>query len=143
MASIKHLLHINASKQIIYEAISTVKGLSGWWTKQTTGESKEGGIIHFRFNEAGCDMRVDSLKPNESISWECVAGFPEWIGTKISIRLEEVNGKTKVQFEHSDWKEATEFFAGCSFSWARYMESLRQLCQTGKGEAFGSEGYRQ
>ena len=142
MASIKHLLHINASKQSIYEAISTIRGLTGWWTRQTTGESKEGGIIHFGFNEAGCDMKPISLKTDESISWECIGGFPDWIGTKISIRLEEANGKTKLQFEHSGWKEANEFFAACSFSWARYMESLRQLCQTGKGEAFGSEGYR-
>jgi uncharacterized protein YndB with AHSA1/START domain len=143
MASIKHLLHVTASKEKVYEAISTINGLANWWTKQTTGESKVGGIIQFRFTDAGCDMKVTSLKDNECISWECIAGFPEWIGTKISIRLEETNGKTKVQFEHSDWKETNEFYAGCSFSWGRFMESLRQLCQTGEGEAFGSKNYRQ
>ena len=35
-----------------------------------------------------------------------------------------------------------DFYAACSFSWSRYLESLRQFCQTSKGEAFESEGYR-
>ena len=142
MPSIKHLFHINSSKEKVYEALTTINSLSNWWTKQTTGDTRVGGILQFRFGEPGIDMKVTLLKPNESVSWECVDGFDDWIGTKVNFVLDENDGKTRVRFEHSDWKEANDSFAGCSFSWARYLESLRQLCQTGKGEAFGSEGYR-
>ena len=142
MPSIKHLFHINTSNEKVYEALTTINGLSNWWTKQTTGDTRVGGILQFRFGEPGIDFKVTELKPNDAVSWECVDGFSDWMGTKIYFLLDENDGKTRVRFEHSGWKEANDSFAGCSFSWARYMESLRQLCQTGKGEAFGSDGYR-
>ena len=142
MASIKHLFHINASREKVYEALTTINGLSGWWTVQTSGESKVDGTIQFRFGEGGPDMKVIELKSNESVTWECVAGAPDWIGTKFSFHFDTNDGKTRVRFEQSGWKETGDFYAACCFSWGRYMESLRQLCQTGKGEAFGSEGYR-
>ena len=142
MASIKNLFHINAPKEKVYKAISTIEGLSNWWTTQTTGESKVDGIIQFRFGEGGPDMKVIEMKPNESVTWECVAGPEDWMGTTFTFNLDENEGKTRVRFEQAGYKEANDFYASCAFSWGRYMESLRQYCQTGNGEAFGSEGYR-
>ena len=142
MASIKNLFHINAPKEKVYAAIATLEGLSNWWTLETTGESKVDGVIHFRFGGGGPDMKVTELKPNESITWECVGGADEWIGNIFTFKLDENDGKTRVRFEQAGWKETNDFYASCSFSWGRYMESLRQYCQTGKGEAFGSESYR-
>lgn len=145
MCEIKLLLHIHAPKEKVYEAITTIKGLSHWWTTQTTGECKPGSIIHFRFGTVGNDMKVLSQRACEWLLWECVDGPDDWLGTRISFQLDE-NGnkaKTRVRFEHSGWKNANDFFAACTFTWGRFMESLRQYCQTGKGEAFGSDGYRQ
>jgi len=45
MAFIKHLLHINASKEKVYEAPPPINGTANWWTKQATGESKAGGHL--------------------------------------------------------------------------------------------------
>ena len=71
--AIKHLFHINASKEKVFEAISTINGLLNWWTAKTTGDAAVGSIIHFRFAEmGGPDMKVTEAKPNEKISWECV-----------------------------------------------------------------------
>ena len=100
------------------------------------------GIIQFRFGEGGPDMKVKELKPNASVTWECVAGPEDWLGNIFTFNLDENEGKTRVRFEQAGWKETDDFYASCSFSWGRYMESLRQYCQKGKGEAFGSEGYR-
>ena len=142
MISIKHLFHINASNEKVYEAITTINGLSNWWTKQTSGETNPGDTIQFRFGEGGPDMKVIELKQKELVAWECVAGVSDWIGTKFHFHLDINDQKTRVRFEQSGWKETGDFYASCCFSWGRYMESLRQFCQTGKGEAFGSEGYR-
>ena len=143
MAAIKHLLHIDAPKEKVYEALTTIHGLSNWWTKQTKGEDTLNGIIEFRFDDLGFNkMKVIEMKPGESVSWECVDGPPDWIGTHVNFYLAENENKTRVKFEHSGWKEANDFYAACSFSWSRYLESLRQFCPTSKGEAFGSEGYR-
>ncbi len=141
--SIKHLFHINASKQKVFEAISTITGLSNWWTNQTTGNATVGGTIQFRFGEmGGPDMKVTKVILNEKISWECVASPHGWVGHTFTFFLDENDGKTRVRFSHDGWNEQDDFYAICSFTWGRYMESLRQFCQTGKGEAFGSEGYK-
>lgn len=89
-------------------------------------------------------MKVVSLVPNKLVQWECVAGSggDEWVGTKLTFALDENDGKTRVRFEHSNWPTNEDFYASCCFSWGRYMESLRQLCQTGKGEGYGTLGYR-
>ena len=142
MPAIKHLFHIAAPREKVYEAITTIDGLASWWTTQTSGESKPDGIIQFRFGEFGNDMKVIAMKKNELLKWECVAGPADWLGTTIQFQLDDNDGKTRTRFEHANWKEANDFYASCSFTWGRYMESLRQLCQTGKGQAFGTEGYR-
>lgn len=141
--SIKHLFHINASKQKVFDAVSTIEGLSNWWTTQTTGEDKVGGLIQFDFGDfKGPKMKVTALQPNELISWECVSSEHGWEGNTFTFSLDENEGKTRIRFSHDRWEEQDDFYAACCFSWGRYMESLRQYCQKGKGEAFGSEGYR-
>jgi len=141
MYSIKHLLHINASKDKVFEAISTVDGLSNWWTTKTSGDPALGGTLQFLFGEQGPQMKVVESIPNEKLIWKATS--PDgWKGHTFTFALDENDGKTRVRFSQDGWTEHDDFYASCSFSWARYMESLRQFCQTGKGEAFGSEGYR-
>ena len=62
------------------------------------------------------------------------------VGHTFTFMLDENDNKTRVRFSHSGWTEEDDFYAICTFTWGRYMESLRQYCQTGKGGAFGAEG---
>jgi uncharacterized protein YndB with AHSA1/START domain len=141
--SIKLLYHINASKEKVFEAISSIHGLSNWWTTKTSGSDAVGGVLIFHFGEMeGPQMKVIELKPNEKVSWECIKSPFGWDGHIFSFALDENDGKTRVRFSHDGWEENGDFYAGCSFSWGRYMESIRQYCHTGRGEAFGSEGYK-
>jgi uncharacterized protein YndB with AHSA1/START domain len=140
--AIKHLFHIAAPREKVFEVLTTIDGLAAWWTVQTTGSSSLGDTIQFRFGEMGPDMKVTEIKPGESISWECTASPYGWLGHTFHFQLDENEGKTRVRFSHEGWEQPDDFYAICSFAWGRYMESLRQLCQTGKGEAFGSEGYK-
>jgi uncharacterized protein YndB with AHSA1/START domain len=142
MATIKHLLHINAPRERVYQAISTVGGLQNWWTVQTSGEDVLGGILAFRFGAMGPDFKVTELIPTQKVKWQCVAGMPDWMGTTLQFELDQSEGKTRLRFEHTGWQQEDDFYAACSFTWGRYLESLRQYCHSGKGEAFGSEGYK-
>jgi uncharacterized protein YndB with AHSA1/START domain len=139
MADIKHLFHINAPREKVYQALSTVEGLAAWWTTQTSGKSEPGGILEFRFGPQFVNkMKVTQLVPGRSVSWECIEANPDWVGTKLTFDLDENEGKTRVRFAHSGWKETSDFFAQCNFSWGRYMESLRNLCEKGKGAPFSA-----
>lgn len=141
--AIKDLFHINAPKEKVFEAISTLEGLSNWWTTQVSGSTEKGGQIQFDFGEFnGPMMQVSESVSNKKLVWKCVSSEHGWEGDIFSFNLDENEGKTRVRFSHDGWAEQDDFYAACCFSWGRYLESLRQYCQTGKGEAFGSEGYR-
>jgi uncharacterized protein YndB with AHSA1/START domain len=68
MSEIRILFHITAPREKVYEALTTIEGLAGWWTKQTCGDSRPGGIIRFRFGELGNDMKVLSMKKTSGCS---------------------------------------------------------------------------
>ena len=137
MSTIQHLFHIEAPPAIVYKALATVKGLSEWWTRDTFGAAEVGSILEFKFGEVFLNkMRVVEMEPEQSVTWECVSGPADWVGTRITFELEKVDAKTRLRFSHSNWREQNDFFAQCNFSWGRYLESLRQYCQTGYGFPF-------
>ena len=43
------------------------------------------------------------------------------------------NDKTRLRFTYGNFSENADFFANQNFSSAKYLESLRQFCQTGIG----------
>ena len=90
MPDILHKVGIKSSSlNDVYKALATVEGLSGWWTSDTQGESKVGGVIQFRFGAGGFDMKVLELQPAKRVLWQVVDGPEEWIGTKISFDLKQ------------------------------------------------------
>ncbi|WP_160114636.1 SRPBCC domain-containing protein [Aquimarina sp. AU474] len=141
--SIKHLFHIDAPKQVVFKAISSIEGLSNWWTIQTKGETHLGGTIQFDFGETvGPKMEITKLEVNQEIEWKCIASHHGWESNTFVFLLDDNDGKTRVRFSHNGWKEQNEFYGICNFSWGRYLLSLRQYCETGKGVAFGSLEYK-
>jgi uncharacterized protein YndB with AHSA1/START domain len=131
---ILHKVGIKASNvHDVYSALTTVEGLSGWWTSDTQGDSKVGGVLRFRFHAGGFDMKVLELRPDERVLWQVVAGPKEWIGTKISFDLKQQGDWTIVLFKHQGWKEPVEFMHHCSTKWGVFLLSLKSLLETGKG----------
>jgi Activator of Hsp90 ATPase homolog 1-like protein len=116
-----------------YQALTTLKGLSGWWTDNTHGETKVGGVIQFRFGAGGIDMKVLELDPARRVLWQVVDGPAEWIGTKVSFDLRQEGDWTIVFFKHAGWKEPVEFMHHCSTKWGVFLLSLKSLLETGKG----------
>jgi hypothetical protein len=116
-----------------YRALTTLDGLSGWWTTNTQGDTKVGGVIQFRFGAGGIDMKVLELDPSKHVLWEVVDGPQEWAGTKVSFDLRQEGDWTIVLFKHQGWKEPVEFMHHCGTKWAVFLLSLKSLLETGKG----------
>lgn len=117
----------------VYDALTTVEGLAGWWTDDTKGSTDVGGVIEFRFLPGGFDMEVVELRPSERVLWRVVDGPEEWIGTTIDWELSQAGDYTIVLFKHQDWKEPGEFMHHCSTKWATYLMSMKSLVETGQG----------
>ena len=140
MVNIIHRVGIRAPLSKVYSALSTIEGLAGWWTRDTTGIPKVGKTIEFRFRNPSGDvigemgMEVVALDANKKVEWKCKAGPPEWIGTDLTFDLTQDGEYTVVLFGHKNWREAVEFTAHCSTKWAIFLMSLKDLVETGKGK---------
>jgi uncharacterized protein YndB with AHSA1/START domain len=134
MVDILHKVGIKSSSlDDAYNALTTRDGLSSWWTKDTKGESKVGGVLEFRFGAGGIDMKVLELHPRKSVLWQVVDGPAEWIGTRVSFELEQEGEWTIVRFKHQGWKEPVDFMHHCSTKWGVFLLSLKSLLEAGKG----------
>jgi hypothetical protein len=141
MPDILHRVGLKSSSpNDAYKALSTIEGLSAWWTNDTQGESKVGGVIQFRFgNTGGFDMKVLELDPAKRVLWQVVDGPEEWIGTKVGFELKQDGDFTIVLFKHQGWKEPTESMHHCSTKWGVFLMSLKSLVETGKGAPYPSD----
>lgn len=135
MADILHRIGITGTTpQEVFDALTTVEGLAGWWTDDTKGTGDEvGGVVAFRFPQGGFDMEVVELRPPQRLTWRVVDGPEEWIGTTIDWQLRQDGDYTIVLFSHRGWAEPVEFMHHCSTKWATFLLSLRDLVETGRG----------
>ncbi len=134
MTDIHHRIGVTSpSTHDVYAALTTVDGLAGWWTTDTTGDPGLGGTIAFRFPQGGFDMEVIELVPGEHVRWRVADGPPEWIDTTIDWQLSRSEGMTIVLFTHGGWREWVPFLSHCSTKWAVFLMSLKALVETGHG----------
>ncbi len=137
--SISHRIGIKAPIAKVYETLSTVTGVTRWWTREVTGESKIGGAFEVRFlnSDGVCkgsmDIRVVSLQPDSRVQWQFESGPAEWIGTNVTFALKQEAEHTIVLFSHNGWREAVEFTSHCSMKWATFLLSLKQEVENGLG----------
>jgi uncharacterized protein YndB with AHSA1/START domain len=136
---IVHRIGIKAPISQVYQAIATVDGIAGWWTRDTRGESRVGGMIDVRFHssdggEVGAmGIRVVALEVDHRVVWQFDSGPSEWIGTEVAFSLQQEREFTIVRFSHSQWRESVDFTAHCSMKWATFLLSLKQLLENGCG----------
>ncbi|MEJ0069495.1 MAG: SRPBCC domain-containing protein [Pseudomonadota bacterium] len=134
MVDILHKVGIKSSSlNDVYQALTTCPGLAAWWTRDTQGDGKIGGVLQFRFNAGGFDMKVLALEPAQRVLWQVVDGPAEWLGTTISFDLKQEGDWTIVLFKHQGWAAPVEFMHHCSTKWAVFLLSLKSLLETGKG----------
>ncbi|ATP56513.1 ATPase [Pedobacter ginsengisoli] len=132
--SIYHKLQIDAPVETVYGALTTQKGLAGWWTPETIAKPEVGSVSRFAFGPTYFkEIEVTELKPYGSIKWLCLKAHEEWVGTTITFELEPNRKGSSLLFHHDGWAECTPEFAACSFDWALFLRSLKLLCETGKG----------
>jgi uncharacterized protein YndB with AHSA1/START domain len=128
MPDILHRVGIEAPAGRVFEALTTLEGLRGWWS-EAKGTPGRGGTVDFGF----CRMEVLEAAPGERVRWRCVGGPPEWVGTEVVFDLARRDGQTFVLFKHAGWREPVEFMHHCSTKWAVFLLSLRDLVERGQG----------
>ena len=82
-------------------------------------------------------MRVTEARDGSLVAWSFESGHEPWNGSTFRFDLREQDGGTAVLFRMSYGQELPdEQYGVYNFNWAYYLESLRLLCQEGKGKPF-------
>ena len=139
MNQIEHLLHINAPLNKVYEAIKDFENIKQWYTTDIVDNLDN--TKTFKWGEMFLIAKCNEIE-NEKITWEFLESSMPIESLFMTYELSENEGKTRVRFTYGNFSEKSDFYANQNFSSAKYLESLRQFCQTGNGEAFGSGSYR-
>jgi uncharacterized protein YndB with AHSA1/START domain len=129
MFDILHRVGIDAKPGKVFDALTTIEGLRGWWFSTAAGGAAGGD----RFSFGWCDMQVIATEPDKLVHWRCTRGPDEWLDTEVIFRLDWKEDQTFVLFRHANWKEPVEFMHNCSTKWATFLLSLRDLVERSNG----------
>jgi uncharacterized protein YndB with AHSA1/START domain len=139
MEKISTQRNITARPSNVHSAITTTEGLRGWWT----GDAEvKGNEAEFRFNKDGGGMelkfRIDAVEP-DWVEWTCIGqkNNPDWLGTRVSFKLSPTHDGTRLDFDHTEWREKGTVYEMCVGGWDHFMNSLKAYVETGKGTPFG------
>jgi uncharacterized protein YndB with AHSA1/START domain len=137
--TIHHTLQIAAPPARVFAALTEPDQLAGWWTTQVHGnEPALGATLEFTFRGSfqPC-MRIVEFDPPARLAWTGVGGHAAWGETDLRFELEPANDGTLLQFWHYLGPERSEEdIAAANCNWGYYMDSLRRLCETGRGKPY-------
>jgi uncharacterized protein YndB with AHSA1/START domain len=115
----------------IFDALTTLEGLAGWWTPIVSGTPTPGGEIRFGFT--GLDeeivMHVHQATRPSTVIWRCVmhTGHPEWGDTRIVFELEP----GRLRFRHIGLIPRLTCYGTCEAGWERFLPSLVEYAEHG------------
>jgi uncharacterized protein YndB with AHSA1/START domain len=136
MKTILHAFDINGDPEDVRRALTTLEGLSGWWTNDVTGQAEEDGVIHFTFDgDFNPDMRVDESS-GSTVRWTCIGGHEPWLDNTFEF---ELSGEAPVNFmmrQHYARELTDRAYGIYNFNWGYYLDSLRLLVESGTGKPF-------
>lgn len=136
-------VNIQTTPERLYDALTTQKGLAGWWTPQVKADPTVGAVDEFYFGGAVVKFRVDQLEPGRLVVWSGVQQiFPDWEGTLIRYDITPDGENVNLKFSQTGFASLDGTYAVSNYSWAQFIRSLKLLLETGEGEPFGSQGSR-
>ncbi|PCJ63470.1 MAG: hypothetical protein COA79_01270 [Planctomycetota bacterium] len=137
---IKHEVQLKTKEDVVYNALSTTKGVSGWFSKNSTVESKVKGkikLIFFKGSPNSVTMKfvINKLDKNKTIVWTCTENGDEaWVGSTLTWDLSK---KGSVKFKHSNFDkkyEKSKNIENIKNGWKHFiLKSFKNYCETGKG----------
>src|ERR1051326_6462559 len=109
MADIFHYFPIKASRQKVFQAISTPAGLDAWWTKRAAGKPVEGAEYELWFGpEYDWRAVVSRCNPDSEFEMKMTSAQEDWLGTRVGFLLIEKESVTEVRFHHTGWPGSNE-----------------------------------
>jgi uncharacterized protein YndB with AHSA1/START domain len=134
-------VEIQAPRETVFAALTTLTGLGGWWTPIVSGDGTEGGEVSFGFE--GLDekirMRVEKATAPSIVTWACLehTGHPEWLETRIEFEIVERDSSScTLRLRHRGLIPKLHCYRACERGWDSFVDSLAEYSETGEGTPY-------
>lgn len=133
MADILFDFPIKADVVTVFACVTTPAGLDEWWTLRSSGEPLLGAEYQLHFGpDYDWRARVTRLVPDDVFELTMTSATPDWLGTRVAVKVTPHGDRTMVSFSHSGWREADEHFRITACCWAMYLRILRRFIEHGE-----------
>jgi uncharacterized protein YndB with AHSA1/START domain len=133
MAMTAHQIRVNATPGQVFDALSTIDGLTAWYTPQiegTVGKNQE-AVFRFQGREP-FRWRFTELTPGSLARWQCIEGPGSSPGTLVTFRLTgKDDGSTVVECDHDGWSESDPAYKTCNTLWGILIGHLKDYAESG------------
>lgn len=132
-------LVLDAPIERVFDAVSTAKGLRGWWTPLVRA-ARGRVVLRFEGLDEHIALRLAEVKPPSTVVWDVLehTELDEFAGTRLSFALAaRRDGRTALDFVHVGLRPELECHDMCASGWAHFLGSLAGLVERGEGEPFG------
>jgi uncharacterized protein YndB with AHSA1/START domain len=140
-ASYTKIQRVASSRERVYDALTTLEGLRGWWTPIVSGSGLGGGELRFDFE--GLDeqivMQVELAVRPVSVRWHCVrhTSLPDWADTTLDFGLVERSPSAcEIHFQHRGLTPKLDCYDSCSAGWDYFLASIARFVASGHGSPY-------
>jgi uncharacterized protein YndB with AHSA1/START domain len=131
-------IHINASADVVFDAITKTDALAAWWSP-VTGSGLTDGELRFPMvaDHPPLLIRVDEATRASAVRWtvvECTF-MHDWVGTQPTFTITPMSDAScELTFEHRGLNDTLDCKDVCSRSWDHFIRtSLHELTEGGVG----------
>jgi uncharacterized protein YndB with AHSA1/START domain len=140
-ADYQKTVFVKASSEALFDALTTVSGLTAWWTR-VTGSGDAGGELRFFMNAPEpLVIQVEEATRPTSVRWtvtDCTF-VTEWVGTRPAFTITAIDDDTcELQFRHHGLTPELDCIEVCTQGWNHFIASLRDYAEVGRGMPHGS-----
>lgn len=127
MANIFRQLRTQAPADRIHRALTIRDELAVWWTPDVVTVPVERSVADFGFDARRTlmRMRVETLRPAELVTWYCIGGIEEGLGTQICFSTRSDGRLTLLSICHVGCRGTDGVFGSAAFLGERLDESAQ------------------
>ena len=119
-ADYQKTIRVKASPDALFDAVTTVSGITAWWNP-VEGSGLTGGRLSFFMGAPDAlVIHVDEARRPVSVSWsvtDCPV-LPDWVGTRLTFAITAIDGDTsELRFRHHGLTPELDCVDMCTRSW--------------------------
>ena len=128
-----HYFQVKSPIESVFEAISSARGISKWWSRETTGYPELGGLLELEFSDdVHWQVQVTEMVPPTEFEVTLTRADLDWMDSRVGFQLSSGPEAVDVKFYHKGWKEANDHYHISSYCWAMYLRIMKRYVEFGE-----------